>query len=176
MHWRRTWQPTPVFLPGESQPGGLPSLGSHRVGHDWSDLAAAAWCFCACTQNGKQHMLEKLVLLTAPRKKFKINKHDSLIKYKNRTVQISLSEKDSRCHVTVALSDNQSHHYWKGFPDSAVVKTACQMQETKVRFLGREDPLEKEMATHSVSCLENSTDRGAWQAIVHSSSSLMNTR
>ena len=23
-------------------PGGLPSMGSHRVGHDWSDLAAAA--------------------------------------------------------------------------------------------------------------------------------------
>ena len=45
MHWRRKWQPTPVFLPGESQgrePRGLPSMGSHRVGHDWSDLAAAA--------------------------------------------------------------------------------------------------------------------------------------
>ena len=91
MHWRRKWQPTPVFLPGESQgrrslvgcclwgrtesgtterlhfhfhalekemathssvlawripgsaePGGLLSMGSHRVGHDWSDLAAAA--------------------------------------------------------------------------------------------------------------------------------------
>ena len=42
MHWRRKWQPTPVFLPGESR-GGLPSLGSHRVGHDWSNLAAAAW-------------------------------------------------------------------------------------------------------------------------------------
>ena len=45
-HWRRKWQPTPVFLPGESQgqgePGGLPSMGSHRVGHDCSDLAAAA--------------------------------------------------------------------------------------------------------------------------------------
>ena len=46
MHWRRKWQPTPVFLPGESQ--GRGSLvgcrlwGSHRVGHDWSDLAAAA--------------------------------------------------------------------------------------------------------------------------------------
>ena len=87
---RRKWQPTPVFLPGESQgwsslvgcspwgcwgrtrlsdftftfhfhalekemathssvlacripgtgePGGLPSMGSHRVGHDWSGLA-----------------------------------------------------------------------------------------------------------------------------------------
>ena len=44
MHWRRKWQPTPVFLPGESQewdPGGLRSMGSHRVRHDWSDLAAA---------------------------------------------------------------------------------------------------------------------------------------
>ena len=44
MHWRRKWQPTPVFLPGESQGRGtgLLSMGSHRVGHDWSDLAAAA--------------------------------------------------------------------------------------------------------------------------------------
>ena len=29
-------------IPGTEEPGGLPSLGSHRVGHDWSDLAAAA--------------------------------------------------------------------------------------------------------------------------------------
>ena len=37
-------------FPGESQgrgePGGLPSMGLHRVGHDWSALAAAAAC-CA---------------------------------------------------------------------------------------------------------------------------------
>ena len=32
-----------------------------------------------------------------------------------------------------------------------------------VRSLGQEDALEKEMAT----CLENPTDRGAWQATVH---------
>ena len=36
---RRKWQPTPVFLPGESQGQGnlvgwLPSIGSHGVGHD----------------------------------------------------------------------------------------------------------------------------------------------
>jgi len=30
-------------IPGTEEPGGLPSVGSHRVGHDWSDLAAAAW-------------------------------------------------------------------------------------------------------------------------------------
>ena len=47
MHWRRKWQPTPVFLPGESQGRGSlvgyqTSMGSHRVRHDGSDLAAAA--------------------------------------------------------------------------------------------------------------------------------------
>ena len=29
-------------IPGTEEPGGLPSLGSHRVGHDWSDFAAVA--------------------------------------------------------------------------------------------------------------------------------------
>ena len=29
-------------IPGTGKPGGLPSVGSHRVGHDLSDLAAAA--------------------------------------------------------------------------------------------------------------------------------------
>ena len=29
-------------IPGTGEPGGLPCIGSHRVGHDWSDLAAAA--------------------------------------------------------------------------------------------------------------------------------------
>ena len=29
-------------IPWTEEPGGLPSMGSHRVGHDWSDLAAAA--------------------------------------------------------------------------------------------------------------------------------------
>ena len=29
-------------IPKTEKPGRLPSMGSHRVGHDWSDLAAAA--------------------------------------------------------------------------------------------------------------------------------------
>ena len=29
-------------VPGTGEPGGLPSMGSHRVGHEWSALAAAA--------------------------------------------------------------------------------------------------------------------------------------
>ena len=46
IHWRRKWQPTPVFLawriPGTGEPDGLLCMGSHRVGHDLSDLVAAA--------------------------------------------------------------------------------------------------------------------------------------
>ena len=45
MHWRRKWQPTPVFLPGESQ-GQRSLVGcrlwGRRESDDWSDLAAAA--------------------------------------------------------------------------------------------------------------------------------------
>ena len=29
-------------IPGTGEPGGLLSMGSHRVGNNWSDLAAAA--------------------------------------------------------------------------------------------------------------------------------------
>ena len=33
-------------IPGTGEPAGLPSMGSRRVGHNWSDLAAAAaWLF-----------------------------------------------------------------------------------------------------------------------------------
>ena len=68
MHWRRKWQPTLVFLPGESQ--GWGSLvgcrlwGRTRVGHDWSNLAAAAAAegifvsnqgfYCVCQPCGKR--------------------------------------------------------------------------------------------------------------------------
>ena len=54
MHSRRKWQPTPVFLPGEyriqentwtENPGRLQSMGSYRVGHDWSDLAGSSNSF-----------------------------------------------------------------------------------------------------------------------------------
>ena len=55
--WRRAWQFTSVFLLGEShgQSSGLQSMGSQRVGHDWSDLACThvgSWIlltsYCIC--------------------------------------------------------------------------------------------------------------------------------
>ena len=40
MHWRRKWQPTPVFLPGESQGRGSP-VGCRLWGHTESDTTEA---------------------------------------------------------------------------------------------------------------------------------------
>ena len=45
LHWRRKWQPTPVFLPGNPRDGGAwwaVVYGVAQSGHEWSDLAAAA--------------------------------------------------------------------------------------------------------------------------------------
>ena len=48
------------------------------------------------------------------------------------------------------------------------VKNLPAVQEIWVQSLGWEDPLEKQVATHSsYSCLENAMDRGAWWATVH---------
>ena len=82
-------------IPGMGEPGGLPSMVSHRVGHDWSDLAAAAAVAQTVT------------------------------------------------HLSV-------------------------MQDTRVQSLGWEDPLEKEMATHS-SILSWRIPRAEelWRATVH---------
>ena len=40
-------------IPGTEEPSRLPSMGSHRVGHDWSDLAAAGTVLLAEIVNVK---------------------------------------------------------------------------------------------------------------------------
>jgi len=59
-------------IPGTGQPGGLPSVESHRVRHDWSDLAAAAagWGgLCPCSHFWELNLspLEAWGLLLLPR-------------------------------------------------------------------------------------------------------------
>ena len=49
-----------------------------------------------------------------------------------------------------------------------IIKNPPAMQETWVRSLGWEDPLEEGMATHSsILAWRIPVDRGAWQALVH---------
>jgi len=55
--WRRKWQPTPAFLPGEfpwpEEPGGLQSTGSQRFGHD---LVTTQQQNTSIHQNTVQHL------------------------------------------------------------------------------------------------------------------------
>ena len=63
MHWRRKWQLTPVFLPGESQGRGSLMgccLWGRRVGHDWRDLAAAATSAAAGNYLMRDYHLQSL--------------------------------------------------------------------------------------------------------------------
>ena len=52
-------------------------------------------------------------------------------------------------------------------PHGSVLKNLPAIQEIQVRSLGREDPLEKEMATHSSIHAWRILDRGAWWDTVH---------
>ena len=45
-------------IPGMGEPGGLPSKGLHRVGHDWSDLAAVAAAASSLLLNWKSFYLQ----------------------------------------------------------------------------------------------------------------------
>ena len=52
--------------------------------------------------------------------------------------------------------------------DASLVKNLPAMQETRVRSLGRENPLEEGMATHSsILAWRIPMDREAWRAAVH---------
>ena len=54
-------------IPGTAEPSGLLSMGLHRVGHDWSDLAAAA-ATCARNYSKGFRVLTLLIFITARQK------------------------------------------------------------------------------------------------------------
>ena len=79
MHWRRKWQPTPVFLPGESQGRGS-LVGYHLWGHTESDTTEVTQHSIAQKQiksetgkvfkyladNGKQKLMNQLTRYCLP--------------------------------------------------------------------------------------------------------------
>ena len=89
----------------------------------------------------------------------------------------STLEKPHRHHlkhmVKVDLTSNRMCEprvpFWS-FPGSSAIQTLpanAGHMGLSFQSLGQEGPLEKEMVTHSVSCLENPMDRGAWWVTAH---------
>ena len=68
-------------FPGTGQPSGLPSMGSHRAGHDWGDLAAVAAATTASStlsSVGQHWRTEHYVVWLAPRTDLQVTtQHDN---------------------------------------------------------------------------------------------------
>ena len=133
-------------IPGMGEPGGLPSMGSHRVGHDWSDLAAAAQCILQFSYYILQfcdfhfllsYIFDLFVEILCVLPFFSPVRWVSF-----EPILWTLCQVNYYLHFSMVLS------CW-GFPGGSVVKNLPAIQEMRVRSLGQEDPLEKEMATHS---------------------------
>ena len=79
------------------------------------------------------------------------------------------------CYAVFCYSGvkEQRQNFFLAFTGASLViqtvKNLSAVQETQVQSLGHKDPLEKGMATLSsiLQSLENSVDRGSWQATVH---------
>ena len=64
-------------IPGMGKPGGLPSMGSHKVGHDWHDLAAAAAAIQANSGLRNEDLCDSMEPLSA--KEPLLVKHNKLL-------------------------------------------------------------------------------------------------
>ena len=125
--WRRTWQPTPVFLPGES--------------HGWRNLVGYRLWGCKELDTTK-----RLSTHTGQDKTFFCT-----------FIQFPLFLPPASGNHKYDLFFCEFVCFWSiidlwGFPSGSVVKNPPAMQEpqeTWVPSLGREDPLEEGMATHS---------------------------
>ena len=141
--WRRTWQPTSVFLLGQShgQRMGYGPWG-HRVGHDWSNLAQSS------THTGSPKMVRNFVslvyyILSTLEPCLVQRKHSINIYWVNEWKNIWWLELQSvnliwQSEMAALLISK------RGFPVAQLVKNPSATQETLVPFLGWEDPLEKE--------------------------------
>ena len=142
-------------IPGTGEPGGLPSMGSHRVGHDWSGLAAAAavqwvsvrrrharWLiFCLWPPGGASYNSEQ-----------RLGGFHEMVGVAVRSVPHS-SPPSTIWHPKGKYLKQQNYYIssnsWQIFPGGSAVKSWPANTGDTVPSLVQEDPLENEMATCS---------------------------
>ena len=100
-------------VPGTGEPDELPSMGSHRVGHDWSDLAVAVaeWKLLSSFYTSKSHPEDLPVVKHLP-----ANAGDMVLvsgpgKIPHATGQLSPHTTPTEAtHTTPMLCSKRSHH------------------------------------------------------------------
>ena len=132
-------------IPGTGEPGGLSSLGSHRVGHDWSDLASCFLKTNSCpTQTGWDHWPFSWACVNVQWMTFWRQGA------KNPILRTCESCHFLKCFIwSLILSCNLHRTSTSPFLMAQMVKNPPAKQETWIRSLGWEDPPEKGTAIHS---------------------------
>ena len=198
MHWRRKWQPTPVFLPGESQ--GRGSLVGYRLWGrtelDTTEATAAAdlpdlqksqnladlqftereteaqgsypsLCNSRVGMRVQTWLLERAESFPLDSTRWRESMYVTYTRYISIIYILAL-------YPFLSYSSLNSGK-WERFRDLAhstllaqLVKNLPAVQETLLRFLGQEDPLEEGIATHSsILAWRSPSGRRAWRATVH---------
>ena len=133
-------------IPGTVEPGGPPSMGSHRVGQDWSDLAAAA-----------EAVLSYLGTVIFPGSS--AGKESTCNAGKPSSIPGSGRAAGERINYPLQYS-------WASLV-AHMVKNLLAMWETWVQSLGWEDPLEDGTPNHSsILAWRIPLNREAWWATV----------
>ena len=132
---RRQWQPTPVLLPGKSH-GWRSLVGCSPWGHGESDTTERLHFHfsLSCTGEGNGNLLQCSCLE---------NPRDG-----GAWWAAVYEVAQSRTRLKRLSSSSSQWYYWASLI-AQLVKNLPAMREIWVRSLGWEDPLEKEMATHS---------------------------
>ena len=121
-------------IPGMGEPGGLPSMGSDRVRHDWSDLAAATHVkeYTIEEQENSNHRNRNKISLSNQTRNY-----TSIFKTlspQGKNIIVYNSELKEASQVVLAVKNSPAN--------------AGDIRD-RGSILGQEDPLEKVMATHS---------------------------
>ena len=95
-------------IPGTVEPGGLPSMGSHRVGHYWSDLAAAAAVIKNPPTIQEPQEMQALSLYHEDSREEGMATHSSILSWR-----IPWTEEPGRPHTT---GPQRIRHNWNDLP------------------------------------------------------------
>ena len=144
-------------IPWMEEPGRLQSMGSLRVGYDWAtSLSLSTFMIgggngnplqCSCLKNPRDGGAWWAAVYGVAQSRTRLKRLSS-------SSSSSMEFLVKRTTATLRLSGKES--------------AVQELQDTQVQSLGWEDPLEKEMETHSsILAWRIPMDRGVWQATVH---------
>ena len=103
-------------IPGTGEPDGLPSMGSHRVGHNWSDLAAAVYHYSNINGYNSNTRHTQTMPVVSITKVCHVNKQGLLyctlyVKWKSVSYPGWRNIQDRYCHFHSMLKE-MTEHWW----------------------------------------------------------------